>query len=256
MSEQPGGAVGTGPMLSLGRWAWGCVTVGALFWAAGLLLWAQQSRGASLDHTALLFFEPLRHTHGPLVGAARWLTSYGMPSITLAYVALLLLGKRFGGLALPAGVYLLVIFSLGVSGIAGDLIKEALARPRPIVTYAGEVSVLSQAATPALPSGHATKSLALALPLLFLVPGRSHPLRAVKVLVLIMALGVGISRVVLGAHYVSDVLAGMGTALAGLPPSMFLANLILKRAGPEKLGRLQLVWGFLLVVLTCILVLM
>jgi undecaprenyl-diphosphatase len=118
------------------------------------------------------------------------------------------------------------------------------------------VLVLSQAATSALPSGHATKSLALALPLLFLAPGRSLLQRAVKLLVLIMALGVGLSRVVLGAHYVSDVLAGMGTALAGLPLAVFFANVVLKRTSPEKLRKRRMVWGFLLVVLTCLFVLM
>jgi membrane-associated phospholipid phosphatase len=125
-----------------------------------------------------------------------------------------------------------------------------------MVAYAGELLVLSQATTPALPSGHATKSLALALPLLFLVSAPSLFQRAVKVLVLILALGVGFSRVVLGAHYVSDVLAGMGTALAGLPLALFFANLLLKRISLEKLPRLQTVWGLLLVVLTCLFVLM
>jgi len=256
MTEETGETVTAVPMLSLGRWTWICIGLGALLWAAGLLLWAQQSSGASLDQAALLFYDPLRHTQSTLVGVARWLTSYGMPSITLVYVALLLLGVRFRRFALPAGLYLLVIFSFALSGIGGDLLKEVIARPRPMVTYAGEVLVLSQAATPALPSGHATKSLALALPLLLSATGRSLFRRALKVLVLIFALSVGFSRIVLGAHYVSDVLAGMGTALAGLPLALFFANLVLKRTSPEKLPRLQMVWGLLLVVLTCLFVLM
>ncbi len=256
MTEETGETVAVVPLLSLGRWTWACVELGALLWAAGLVLWAQQSSGASLDLAALLFYDPLRHTHSTLVGVARWLTSYGMPSITLLYVGLLLLDSRFRQFALPAGLYLLVIFSFSLSGIGGDLLKEVLARPRPMVTYAGEVLVLSQAATPAFPSGHATKSLALALPLLLLAPGRSLSQRAVKVLALILALSVSFSRIVLGAHYVSDVLAGMGTALAGFPLALFFANLLLKRISPERLPRLRMVWGLLLVLLTCLLVLM
>jgi membrane-associated phospholipid phosphatase len=236
------------PLLSLGRWRWACVGLGGLFWAAGLLLWMQQASGASID--------PLRHANSWAVHMARWLTSYGMAAITAMYLLLLLLGRRFRQFELAAGLYLLVIFSFGLSGIGGDLIKELLARPRPMVTYAGQVTVFSEGATPALPSGHATKSLALALPLLLLAPGRSLFQRGVKALVLIMALGVGCSRVVLGAHYVSDVLAGIGTALVGLPVAVFLANLLLRRIKPQRLPRLRLVWGLLLVVLTCLFALM
>jgi membrane-associated phospholipid phosphatase len=256
MTFHAGKTVIATPLLSLGRWWWAWVAVGALFWAAGLLMWAQQASGASLDQDVLFFFDPLRQADSWAPRVARWLTSYGMAALTAIYVLLMLLGSRFKQLDPPAGLYLLVIFSFGLSGVGGDLLKELLARPRPMVTYAEQLLVLSNAATPALPSGHATKSLALALPLLFLLPGRSLFQRGVKVLTLILALGVGFSRVLLGAHYLSDVLAGIGTALVGLPPAMFFANLLLRRIRPEQLPRRRLVWGLLLVVLTCLFVLM
>lgn len=217
-----------------------------------MLLWAQQAGGASIDQDALFYFDPLRRTSSWAVQTARWLTSYGMAAITAIYVLLLLLGSRLKQLELATGLYLLVIFSFGLSGIGGDLLKELLDRPRPRVAYAGQVMVLSEAATPALPSGHATKSLALALPVLLLAPGRSLVRHGVKALVLIVALGVGASRVVLGAHYLSDVLAGTGTALVGLPVAVFLANRILRRINPQRLPRLRLVWGLVLVCLTCL----
>jgi undecaprenyl-diphosphatase len=255
MTLDAGKTVTATPLLSLGRWWWVCIGLGALFWAAGLFLWAQQASGASIDQAVLFHCDPLRQADVWAVRTARWLTSYGMTAITAIYVLLLLLGSRFKQFELAAGLYLLVIFSFGLSGIGGDLLKELLARPRPTVTYAGQVMVMSEASTPALPSGHATKSLALALPLL-LAPGRSLFQRGIKALILIMALGVGSSRVVLGAHYLSDVLAGIGTALVGLPPAMIFANLLLRRIRPEQLPRLRLVWGLLLVVLTCLFALM
>ena len=244
------------PSLSLGRRWWVTIGLGALLWASGLLLWAQQASGASIDQAALFSCDPLRQADGWAVHTARWLTSYGMAAITGVYVLLLLLGSRFKQLELAAGLYLLVIFSFAASGIGGDLLKELLARPRPVVAYAGQLLVLSEAATPAFPSGHATKSLALALPLLFVASGRTLFERGVQALVLIMALGVAASRVLLGAHYLSDVLAGMGTALIGLPVAVVFANLLLRRINPQKLPRMRLVWGLILVVLTCLFVLM
>jgi hypothetical protein len=55
---------------------------------------------------------------------------------------------------------------------------------------------------------------------------------------------------VLGAHYVSDVLAGIGTALIGLPLSMMFANMLLQNMKQEQLPKLSYVWGFLLIFLT------
>jgi undecaprenyl-diphosphatase len=244
------------PLLSLGRWRWASIGLGALLWASGLLLWAQQANGPSIDQAALFYCDPLRQANGWTIHSARWLTSYGMAAITAVYVLLLLLGSRFKRLEFAAALYLLAIFSFAVSGIGGDLLKELLARPRPIVAYAGQVMVLSEAATPALPSGHATKSLALALPLLLLAPGRSLFQRGIKALVLIVALGVCTSRVVLGAHYLSDVLAGMGTALVGVPVAVLVANLVLRRIDPQRLPRMRVVWGLVLVALTWLLTLM
>jgi len=57
---------------------------------------------------------------------------------------------------------------------------------------------------------------------------------------------------VLGAHYVSDVLAGIGMALIGLPLSMMFANMILRKMNQEQLPKLSYVWGFLLIFLTLV----
>jgi membrane-associated phospholipid phosphatase len=113
---------------------------------------------------------------------------------------------------------------------------------------------LSRSATPAIPSGHATKSIALVLPFILLV-GNSKPLHGViKVVIGLIAGGVCFSRIVLGAHYLSDVLAGIGMAFIGLPFSMMFANMPLRKANQEQLPKLSYVWGFLLIFLTAVLV--
>jgi hypothetical protein len=57
---------------------------------------------------------------------------------------------------------------------------------------------------------------------------------------------------VLGAHFLSDVLAGIGTALIGLPLSMLFANMVLRKAKQEQLPFLSIVWGILLIFLTAV----
>ena len=48
-------------------------------------------------------------------------------------------------------------------GGCSSLEKKVFARPRPVVTYVGKILALSQSATPAILSDHATMSVALVL---------------------------------------------------------------------------------------------
>ena len=119
-------------------------------------------------------------------------------------------------------------------------------RPRPFVEYAGEINALSKAATPAFPSGHATKSTALALPFLLLIRAKDNWHKAVKVLLAVIVFGVCSSRVLLGAHYVSDVLAGVGMALTCFPLATLLNNKILSNMTKERLNFAVKVWAMVL----------
>jgi len=110
--------------------------------------------------------------------------------------------------------------------------------------------VLSQAVTNAFPSGHATKSVALALPFILLVDDSKNIHKAIKIVIAFIAAGVCFSRIVLAAHYVSDVVAGIGTALIGLPCSMLFANMVLRRINQERLPFLSRIWGIILIFLT------
>ena len=65
-----------------------------------------------------------------------------------------------------------------------------------------------------------------------------------------ISVGVCFSRIVLGAHYVSDVVAGIGMALVGLPCSMLFANMVLQKIKQERLPFLSRIWGIILVFLT------
>jgi hypothetical protein len=92
----------------------------------------------------------------------------------------------------------------------------------------------------------------LILPFIIIVSNSKALHKGVKILIALIAGGVCASRVILGAHYLSDVMAGIGMALIGLPMSMLFANMVLGKAKQEQLPKLSLVWGFLIIVLTAV----
>jgi membrane-associated phospholipid phosphatase len=116
--------------------------------------------------------------------------------------------------------------------------------------------VLSQSVTAAIPSGHATKSIALILPFILLVDDSNNLHKAIKIVIAFIAGGVCFSRIVLGAHYVSDVVAGIGMALIGLPLSMLFASMALRKMKQEQLPFLSKIWGGILIFLTYIFMIM
>lgn len=222
-----------------------CFAIGAVFWVMGFFFWAQRG----IDEAVLFHYDPMRIAMDPIVVLSKWLSSNGMATITIIYILYLLASKKFKSLDAPLIVYFYTICSFGLSGIAGDLLKMIIARPRPVTTYGGEILALSRSATPALPSGHATKSVALVLPFILLVSHSKNLHKGIKVVIGLIATGVCFSRIALGAHYLSDVLAGIGMALIGLPLSMMFANMVLRRMKQEQLPKLSYVWGLLLIFL-------
>jgi len=225
-----------------------CFALGAVLWIIGLVLWGQQG----IDKTVLFYYNPMRIANDPIIILSQWLTSYGMAVITVIFVVYLLVSQKLKSLDAPLTVYFYTICSFGLSGIAGDLLKEIFARPRPAVTFGSEILVLSQAVTPAFPGGHATKRIALILPFILLVNNSKNLHKAIKIVIAFVAGGVCFSRIVLGAHYVSDVVAGVGMALIGLPCSMLFANMVLRKTKQERLPFLSRIWGILLIFLTYI----
>ncbi len=223
-----------------------CLILGIMFWIIGVVLWAQKG----IDEAVLFYYNPMRVSMDPIIVLAKWLSSNGMAAITIILVVYLIVSKKVKSLDAPVIVYFYTICSFGLSGIAGDLLKEVLARPRPAATFGSEILALSQAVTSAIPSGHATKSMALILPFILLVSCSKIIHKGIKFVIVMTAIGVCLSRIVLGAHYVSDVLAGIGTALIGLPLSMMFANMLLQKMKQEQLPKLSYVWGVLLIFMT------
>lgn len=148
-------------------------------------------------------------------GAVGWLklyTNWGNPALYLAFAAMLALGlkRRRPELAAAALGYLAaqLIFSLALE----QLFKISIGRPRPGV--AGPYVPWSfDAAHQSLPSGHTTEFSLQAICLALRPVWASGLLRPLT-LGLALAL-MGASRVMLGWHHPSDVLAGWALGSLG-----------------------------------------
>jgi membrane-associated phospholipid phosphatase len=117
------------------------------------------------------------------------------------------------------GVFAGYIFgSIGGAGLIVNIVKQPIGRGRPpsFDTYGAFVLHPFQwsYAFQSFPSGHATTAGALAA-IGFLL------LRPIRIPLLVFGLAIGVSRVVIGAHYPSDVLAGL---LLGYFFSLWLAG--------------------------------
>jgi membrane-associated phospholipid phosphatase len=171
-----------------------------------------------------------------------------MAAIHLAGLTVSVLGEK--SWRRHMNVYLLTLLSLVIAGLAGDLLKVVVDRPRPYVVYSALSFAARESSTYSFPSGHSTKSLALVLPLLLFVKGWGVWRAFTKLAVAGLALSVCVSRVVLGAHFLSDVVGGLAMALSGLPLAVMASNSVLGRmteADRERAGRLGIGVYFLLI---------
>ncbi len=133
-----------------------------------------------------------------------WLavTMLGRDEVFIVILAL------YSWLVNPAGMRRLgVAFSL--SYLANSALKYGLAFPRPFTADPGVASAAAKATAggPGLPSGHAQLSATLWLGMAWQLAERGR--RWFWVLAVLVVLLVSLSRLVLGVHYPSDVLAGL-----------------------------------------------
>jgi len=202
----------------------------SLFVIAGLILTfghiaeeVIEGDSAKFDQTVVLLFRhanDLSNAIGPpwMEEMARDITALGSYAvliiITGAVLLYLLLAHRRS-----AALWVSLAFLGGV--LLSNLLKLAYERPRPdFVSHAARVF------TSSFPSGHATLSAITYLTLGALLAGL-HESFGFKVyflgLAVVLTIAISVSRIYLGVHYPTDVLAGwcIGAAWAGLCWSVF-----------------------------------
>jgi membrane-associated phospholipid phosphatase len=134
--------------------------------------------------------------------------------LILLITVALLAARRWGGMVL-------FLTAIGGALLLDTLAKLAVARPRPHL-FPQPVS----AAGYSFPSGHAANTLALSFILVYLLWQITRS-RRITIVGAIFAAGiaimVGLSRIVLGVHYPSDVLGGflLGSAWVALVIALF-----------------------------------
>jgi len=205
-------------------WTFGRAELGALaaLFIAGLgvsiFLWIademQEEGPHGIDERVLMFLRPGANPHdalGPawLQQAATELTTLGgttnLSLIVLIAIAFLLLHRRV------ASALFVLTAVLGGTGIS-EIIKAMFGRDRPPLIYRAVVSTNAS-----FPSGHAMLStityLTLGALLAQVMPGRRQKVFVFTTAV-ILALIIGASRVYLGVHWLTDVLAGWSLGAA------------------------------------------
>lgn len=186
----------------------GVIVAGGLWGFIEMAEVARDTTAHAFDTEILLAFREAGQPADPvgplwLEEAVRDVTALGsMIVLVLVTVAaifyLLLIGKWREAL--------MVLVAVGGGQILSSLLKLGIDRPRPeLVSHLAEVQTLS------FPSGHAMMSavtyLTLGSMLASIAPGRATKIYVLGVAVLI-TLMVGVSRIYLGVHWPSDVLAG------------------------------------------------
>jgi len=172
----------------------------------------------AFDEALLLALRTSGNTSDPI--GPRWVeavfrdvTSLGGPTvitlITGLTVGYLLLARRYG-------TAFLVLAAIGSGALVSFVLKDTMDRPRPDL-----VSHLVDVQTASFPSGHATLSAVVYLTIGALL-AREQPSRGLRFYVMVVAILatvlIGCSRVYLGVHWPTDVLAGwaIGSAWAML----------------------------------------
>jgi undecaprenyl-diphosphatase len=145
-----------------------------------------------------------------------WLREAALDITALGSWAVLLLvaGAVMGLMFLQRqyGILLLTAFATATGGAASTVLKELLGRDRPSV-----VPHLREVSSPSFPSGHAMLSAIVFLTLGILLMQSVHGRLAKWYCLLwafLLTILVGLSRIYLGVHYPTDVLAGWTAGIA------------------------------------------
>ena len=109
-----------------------------------------------------------------------------------------------------------LIFGVIVTNL---LLKNIVARPRPFAEIEALIPLIAKPTDFSFPSGHTTASFAVALVMLRMLP------KKIGIPAVVLAALVAFSRLYLGVHYPTDVLAGFVVALVGSSLAVWIVRM-------------------------------
>jgi len=204
-----------------------CLTTAILFF---ILVYIVKTQGAStlmINDAIYHLFRGIRNIHSDSIMIA--ITLLGQRQIILPVVAIL-----FAWLVFAKRVRIAIhVLALGlVASASVFLLKHIIQTPRP-------VGIFSSPETYSMPSGHATLATVFWLGLVFYLTQamRSRWKIVCYALALLLVFAIGVSRLYLGAHWFTDVLAGWLLG-ATILMAIFISY---QRVAERTLPRLQLI---------------
>ena len=178
-------------------------------WDAGVLLWIQENLRTDVLTVVMK--------------AVSFFGNYGIGMIVIAVI--FIFPKRTRQTGVNIGL------ALGLGAFFVNLIiKPLVMRPRPYVTLEKLVPLMKEMKDPhSFPSGHTQAAFALAVSMCLVLRKK-----IVSILALAFAVIMGFSRLYVGAHYPSDVIAGALIGTAAAFAAYGILRFIEKKAGPKK----------------------
>ena len=136
----------------------------------------------------------------------RWLASWGMGIFVVAAIVLIADGAMpwFEALAPVVCTHIITL-----------IVQQIIRRERPPIAHS---KIVMWTRTPSFPSAHSSGSMAFAVAIAATTIGLGNIGLATALSMLVLAVLIGVSRIVVGVHYLSDVLCGFlfGILITGI----------------------------------------
>lgn len=136
----------------------------------------------------------------------RWLASWGMGIFVVVAIILVVEGAMswFEALAPVACTHIITL-----------IVQQVIRRERPPIAHS---KIVMWTRTPSFPSAHSSGSMAFAITIAAATVGLGSIGLATALFVLVLAALIGVSRIVVGVHYFSDVMCGFlfGVLVTGI----------------------------------------
>lgn len=199
--------------------AWtGVITIFVLLWIPALILLLEHN----LDNSIQLSFNTARDI-GWLAQMFLVYSRYGIFIVFGLIVIIVLISFKNPTLKTQQRIFLVMFISAGLVLVLNLLIKEIVHRDRPFIELGDAINSIYYPSGYSFPSSHSATTFGLVLPLIFFL-GKGKMQYFIRGFFLIFAILVAFSRVFLGVHYLSDIMAGTGLGFLVLGIATWIAN--------------------------------